>query len=140
MLTLSLAGNLGRDAQYKTTQGGGELCSFSVATEVGYGDAKQTLWIDVTRWGKGAEGLARILVKGSKVAVSGEMSTREHDGKTYIQCRADRVTIMGTPGAARSERGDGNARQPDGAQGHAGGFADDDLNDAIPFASRGGIW
>ena len=135
MLTLSLAGNLGRDAQYKTTQGGGELCSFSVAAEVGYGDAKQTLWIDVTRWGKGAEGLARILVKGSKVAVSGEMSTREHDGKTYIQCRADRVTIMGTPG----ER-----REPDGRQGHAQqaaqSYAGDDLDDQIPFVTRGGIW
>ena len=128
MLNLSLAGNLGRDATYKQTQGGNELCSFPVAAEIGFGDNKQTVWIDVTRWGKGAKGLAGILRKGSKVAVCGELSTREHEGKTYLQCRADNVTIMGTPGN----------REPDGSRGHAdnaGSFADeldDDLSD-VPF-------
>lgn len=97
MLQLSLAGNLGRNAEYRTTQGGDGLCSFSVATEIGFGDRKQTVWVDVTRWGKGAEALSKILRKGSKVAVTGEMSLREHEGKTYVQCRADRVTIQATP-------------------------------------------
>ncbi len=97
MLNLTLAGNLGRDAEHKSTQSGQELCSFPVAVSVGYGDNKSTVWVDVTKWGKGAQGLARILTKGSKVAVSGELSMREHNGKTYLQCRADNVTILGTP-------------------------------------------
>ena len=71
MLHLSLAGNLGRDAEHKTTQSGQDLCSFAVAVNVGFGENKSTVWVDVTRWGKGAEGLARILRKGSKVAVIG---------------------------------------------------------------------
>lgn len=138
MLILTLAGNLGRDAEHKTTQNGTELCTFSVGVSTGYGENKATTWVDVTKWGKGSEGLARILRKGSKVAVSGEMSTREHNGKTYIQCRADHVTVQGTPQG-------GERREPDGSQGHAGGFGGDsypqgDLDDDIPFVTNRSIW
>lgn len=132
MLILTLAGNLGRDAECKSVNDT-QVCSFSVGVSTGYGDRKATTWVDVTKWGKGAEGLARILVKGSKVAVSGEMSTREHNGKTYIQCRADQVTIMGTP--------QGSERTPDGSRGAPQQqSAYDDLSDDIPFARNDTVW
>lgn len=137
MLVLSLAGNLGRDAEYRTTNNS-ELCSFPVAVSVGFGENKSTVWVDVTKWGKGSEGLARILRKGSRVAVSGEMSLREHNGKTYVQCRANDVTILGTP--------EGN-RTPDGSRGAPAGpnnsfptDAPDDLEDDIPFLSSNSIF
>lgn len=104
MLNLSLAGRAGRDAEYKQTQGGAELCRFTVAAEIGFGDNKQTIWVDVTRWGKGARGLSDCIRKGDPVAVSGEMSTRDHDGKTYIQCRADRVTLLGSNNRGERKR------------------------------------
>jgi single-strand DNA-binding protein len=96
MKHISIAGNVGKDAQHKSTQDS-EFCSFSVAVDDGWGENKSTMWFDVTRWGKGADGLARTLRKGSKVCVTGELSTRVHEGKTYLQVRADRVTIMQTP-------------------------------------------
>lgn len=122
MLILTLAGNTGRDAEHKTTQSS-ELCSFPVAVSVGYGENKSTVWVDVTKWGKGAEGLSRILRKGSKVAVSGELSMREHNGKTYLQCRANEVTIMGTP--------EGGQRQEPARQ-QAPARVDDDYSE-VPF-------
>ncbi len=139
MLNLSLAGNLGRDAEHKTTQAGKEFCSFAVAVNVGFGENKSTVWVDVTRWGNGAEGLARILRKGSKVAVCGELSMREHNGKTYLQCRADNVTVQGTPpaqqggsqGQQRQQSSAGGWGQQPADQGR-GGFAAD-LDDEIPF-------
>ncbi|QQN73913.1 single-stranded DNA-binding protein [Croceicoccus sp. YJ47] len=138
MLNLSLAGNLGRDAEYKQTQGGNELCSFAVAVNTGFGDNKTTVWIDVTKWGKGAKGLSDILVKGSKVAVSGELSTREHNGKTYLQCRANDVTIMGTPGGSQSRgnqssAGGGGWGSGQADSGSQGGGYDDLGSDSIPF-------
>jgi single-strand DNA-binding protein len=143
MLIVTLAGNLGRDAEFKTTQNGKELCSFPVAVTVGYGDSKSTVWLDVSKWGAGAKGLSGILRKGTKVAVSGELSTREHNGKTYLQCRADHVTLQGdAPGGGRGERkqpyGSDEPRGGDGSRGHAGGFADD-LDDDIPFISSRGM-
>jgi len=137
MLIVTLAGNTGRDAEHKTTQGGAELCSFSVGVSTGYGENKATVWVDVTKWGKGSDGLARILRKGSKVSVSGELSTREHNGKTYLQCRADHVTIQGTP-----QGGEGAARKPDGSRGaplqQSDGY--DDLSDDIPFLRNNTVW
>lgn len=122
MLILTLAGNLGKDAQYKQTQNGNELCNFAVAAETGFGDNKVTTWVDVTKWGKGAKGLSDILRKGSKVVVIGEMSTREYEGKTYIQCRANDVQIMGTPGNKPSGGGNDHAYTPQ-----------DDLDSEVPF-------
>jgi single-strand DNA-binding protein len=134
MLILTLAGNVGRDAEFKTTQTGQEFCSFSVGVSVGYGENKSTQWVDVTKWGKGAEGLSRILRKGSKVAVSGEMGLRENGGKTYVQCRANEVTIMGTPagGGGAPEQ----VRKP--AEPNAGQWPDDDED--IPFATNQSVW
>jgi len=130
MLKVIISGRTGRDAQHKQTQGGTDLCSFPVAADVGFGDNKQTYWVDVTKWGKGSEGLARILRKGSSVTVVGELSTREHDGKTYLQCRADDVSIGGTPHGERKV----SDTTGDGSRGHAQAFAGDDLDDtSIPF-------
>jgi len=129
MLNLSLAGTLGRDAEYRESQNGKGRCQFSVAVNVGYGENKTTIWIDVTRWGEGSKGLANLLRKGSKVAINGEMSLREHNGKTYVQCRADNVTVLGTPGSEQRKPVDPNNQELRRE------FApqQDDLDDEVPF-------
>lgn len=125
MLEVTIAGRLGRDAEYKKTANS-ELCSFSVAADVGFGDNKQTYWVDVTKWGKGTEGLSRILGKGSAVAVTGELTTREHNGKTYLQCRASALTLLGANEKQGASAANNNAP--------SGGSNYDDLDsDTIPF-------
>ncbi len=132
MLLLTIAGNTGRDAEYKTTQNGKSFCSFPVAASVGYGDNKQTVWVDVTRWGEGAQGLSRLLTKGTKVTVTGELSTREHNGKTYLQCRADHVALQGG-------RGDGSQGAPVEPQ-RTGRQVEEELDDSIPFLTSNSVW
>lgn len=137
MLHVIIAGNLGKDAVAKSTHNNKDYCSFPVAATIGWGDKKQTIWIDVTKWGEGSQGLAKLLRKGSKVTVIGELSTREHEGKTYLQCRATDVALQGdAQGGERQERG-GQGGTDYGAQG--GGFADD-LDDDIPFISDAGLF
>ena len=121
MLRVTVAGRLGRDAVLRDANGT-DVCGFPVAADVGFGDRKQTYWVDCSKWGKGAEGLSRILRKGSAVAVTGELTTREHNGKTYLQCRADDVTILSSAGSPQGEAG-----------GQSGGMNHDDLDDDIPF-------
>lgn len=125
MLIVTIAGNLGKDAEYKQTQNGKGFCYFPVAATVGYGESKSTVWVDVTRWGEGAQGLSRHLRKGSKVTVLGELSTREHNGKTYLQCRADHVALQGERSADA-----GNRAQEPHPGAHGGG---DYSDDSIPF-------
>lgn len=129
----NIAGNVGKDAELKTTQGGDQFCRFSVAVSTGWGDKKATTWWDVTRWGKGADKLAGFLKKGAKVAVSGEISTREHEGKTYLQIRADHVTLQGDAAASGGRSDDRQqSRQSNAQTSNQGGFGDD-LNDEVPF-------
>jgi single-strand DNA-binding protein len=102
MKTITIAGNIGKDAETRTTTGGDKVTSWSVAVEERKGQDKRTVWFDVSLWGNRGEALAQYLTKGGKVAVAGELSTREHDGKTYLTVRADQVTLLG--GQAKQER------------------------------------
>jgi single-strand DNA-binding protein len=131
MIVVTIAGNIGKDAQFKSTQGGADLCSFTVASTVGYGDKEQTLWFDVTKWGKGTDKLASYLTKGKQVTVSGELSTREHEGKTYMQLRADHVKLQG------GAKGDASPKPAAQGAGSFGGASDysDALDDDIAFAT-----
>lgn len=95
MNVLTVTGNLGRDAQVNNVSGSA-VANFSVAAKSGYGDREQTIWIDCALWGQRAEGkLVDYLNKGQMVCVSGEMGTREYEGKTYITMRVDKLTLCG---------------------------------------------
>lgn len=126
MKNIVVAGNVGKDAVIRTTQGGDKITGWSVAVEDGFGQNKRTLWFDCSWFGGRGEKLAQYLTKGSKVTVSGDFSTREHDGKTYLQVRVNDVTLQG--GKPEGQRDD---RQHD-QRAPAGRAAD--MDDEIPFA------
>lgn len=105
MKSIVIAGNIGKDAQTRTTQGGDKVTSWTVAVEDRQGQDKRTIWFDCNLWGARGEKLAEYLTKGGKVSVSGDLSTREHEGKTYLSVRADQVTLMGgKPEGQRQEK------------------------------------
>lgn len=122
MKNIAIAGNIGKDAITRTTQNGDKVTGFAVAVEERSGQDKRTLWFDCSMWGKRGEGLAQYLTKGSKVSVSGEFSTREHEGRTYLTIRVNDVTLQG---GRQSDSG-----QP---QGHQAPTDDPYDSDSIPF-------
>ena len=127
MMQLTIAGNIGRDAEVRKTQNGDSVAGFSVAVETRANGQKATQWFDVSLWGARGERLAQYLTKGSRVAVAGQLGTREHNGKTYLTVRASEITLMGGgqrdggERADRQDRGDAERRQTS------------DLDDEIPF-------
>lgn len=124
MKTISIAGNLSKDAVVRTTQGGDKVTNWSVGVDDRNGQEKRTLWFDCSLWGKRGEALAQYLTKGSKVAVSGDFSTRDHDGKTYLSVRVSEVTLMG--GGQREDHRSERQRDTDQPLNR-------DLGDEIPF-------
>jgi len=126
---ITIAGGITRDAVNRTTQDGDNVTSFSVAVSEGFGDKKRSLYFDCSMWGKRGSALSQYLTKGSRVAVSGELSTREHDGKTYLTVRASEVTLMG--GGEKRE----HVNMPPGYEGTAAAEADRGRipDDEIPF-------
>ena len=100
MNVFTCTGRLGRDSKTNQTQGGTSVCNFALAVESGFGDNKQTIWLDCALWGKRAEGaLPQYLIKGAQVAVSGEMATREYQdnngvNRTALTLRVNDLTLV----------------------------------------------
>lgn len=94
MNVFTFSGNLGNDCRTNTVSGQ-TVVNFSVACKSGFGDKAQTNWIDCALWGKRGESLQQYLTKGAQVVVSGELGTREHDGKTYLTVRVNDVSLVG---------------------------------------------
>ena len=106
MKSITIAGGIGRDATTRQTQSGDSVTGFSVAVEERNGRDRRTIWFDVSIWGRRGDALSQYLTKGSKVAVSGDLSTREHEGKTYLTVRADQVTLLGGGNRDNASRND----------------------------------
>jgi single-stranded DNA-binding protein len=107
---ITIIGNLGADAELKRI-GDNDVCNLRVGCKVGYGDRAVSTWWDVSVWGKPAEWAAELR-KGDAVTVMGEVTAREHDGKTYMGVRASTVRAHERRESSSSQRGDrGNGSQ-----------------------------
>jgi single-strand DNA-binding protein len=134
MIVATVSGNLGQDAELKTTPGGDAVLSFSVASTDKVKQEKVTTWIRATIWGKRASSLAPFLTKGTRVCVVGQINLREYtsqgEKKTSVDMRVDQLDLMG--GGERQEQAP--ARQAPREQ-HGFGRPRDafDNSDDIPF-------
>lgn len=126
MNNFTIAGRIGKDAELRRTGGGKAVAGFSVAVDQRRGQEKTTMWVDCSLWGPRGEALVSHLTKGTPVAVAGELSTREHNGKTYLQLDVREISLHGS-GQPRQGEGD---RAPARQAEPAGDFADDET---IPF-------
>ena len=75
-----------------------------------------TSWINCNLWGKQAESLAPYLLKGTKVAVSGEFTLRPYttkDGleKTSADVRVNSLTLLGSKDGATAKDNAPQAQQ-----------------------------
>lgn len=128
MNVFTFSGFLGGDCRKGTGQTA--VINFSVGVKSGYGEKEQTVWVDVALWGKQAEGkLSDYLNKGQQVEVSGELGTREHNGKTYITCRANGVGLLGKKGDDSAPR----QQQSQPQQSQQSAPPQDELDELIPF-------
>lgn len=101
MNVFTAIGRIGRDAQVRYTPAGKAVAYWSLAVDDGWGQNKQTVWLDCSLWGDRAEKLAPYITKGAQIGVTGSIGTREHDGKTYVTLRVADVTLIGGKSESR---------------------------------------
>jgi single-strand DNA-binding protein len=133
MKSIVIAGRTGKDAELRRTQAGDAVLSFTVAVDDGYGEKKSTMWFDCSLFGKRGQSLEKHLTKGSAVTVSGELSTREYDGKTYLQIRVNDVTLQGGRSQDTGQSRPSQSSYDDDQGSGSYGAASDELNDDLPF-------
>lgn len=78
-----LIGNLARDPELRTTQGGIAMCRFTVACNRRTPNAqgvREADFIPVVAWRERAEFVSRYFTKGRKIAVEGQIQVRSYDG------------------------------------------------------------
>ena len=101
LIQATVIGRLTRDAELRDTSSG-SVCGFRVAAKPFRAD--ESLFLDVSVWGKRGESLAPYLTKGQQVVVIGSLSERkwEKDGEQRhtLQINASEVALVG----ARTER------------------------------------
>jgi len=130
MNLLCMTGNIGGDVKVSNV-GGTAVANFSVAMTAGFGDKKSTIWLQASLWGKQAESkLVDYLVKGQQVALSGEFSMREYEGKQYPQLRISTIDLVG----GKSEGGSQPKPQQSKPQPSQQAAPPDDFDSEIPFA------
>ena len=87
---VSLIGNLGKDPECQTLEGGICVAKFSLATTEIYKDDKgqshsNTEWHSIVLWRSLAELAHKYLSKGSLVFIEGKLKTRNFEGKDSIK-------------------------------------------------------
>jgi single-strand DNA-binding protein len=124
MNNCTFIGRIGRDAVARYTPNGKAVTGWSLAVDTGFGDNKQTTWLDCSLWGERGPKVCDFIKKGDRLGVSGEIGTREHEGKTYVTLNVREVTLLGD----KRDSGErpARARQPATA-------ADMEDPDSIPF-------
>lgn len=130
MNLLCMTGNIGGDAKVNNV-GGTAVANFSVAMTAGYGEKKTTIWLQASLWGKQAESkLVDYLVKGQQVALTGEFSMREYEGKQFPQLRITTIDLVGGKSEGGSQPKPQQQSKPQPAQQPG---PDDNFSDDIPF-------
>lgn len=79
-----LMGRLTKDPELRRTGNQTPVCTFSIAVDNGYGENKQTDFINCVAWNKTAEFVSKYFTKGKMIIVIGRISTRSwetQDGK-----------------------------------------------------------
>lgn len=139
MNSITVAGQLGKDAEIKYLNNGDPVASFSVADS--QGKDKPTIWWRCSLFGKRAESLAPYLLKGQAVTVTGTLTEREYTDKDGAQKKAQEVRVndVALQGGKREESAAPAQRQAPAPRPQAraaaapasSGF--DDMDSYIPF-------
>lgn len=153
-------GNLGADPEVKSFQNGGRVANLRIACTEKWKDKEgnpkeKTEWVSIAIFSEGLVTVAeRYLRKGSKVFISGKLSTRKWQDQQGNDRYSTEIVLQGFDaklvmldgaqgggtggGGGRSSGGEGGGRSSGGSpgagasRGGGGGFGDD-LDDDIPF-------
>jgi single-strand DNA-binding protein len=136
-----LLGNLGKDPEVRSLEGGAKVAKFPLATTESYKDKsgnkiEQTEWHNIVMWRGLAEVAEKYLRKGSQVYVEGRIRSRSWDdkegNKRYItEIIADNMSMVG----GKRDDSSGSNQPASHSQEIVTGSADisSDSSDDLPF-------
>lgn len=127
---------IGKDCESRYTPAGDAITNFTAAVNSGYGDKAVTTWVNCSMFGKRGEAVAPYLLKGTQVAISGELTNREYtdkDGnKRYsLDVRVNDLTLLGGKKDSGAQNNNQAPQKTDMPSKTGGEF--DDFDGDVPF-------
>lgn len=130
MINVTVAGRVTRDAETRAV-GGSTVCKFAVVSNKKIKGEERATFVDCDLWGKRGDALVNHIHKGDQITVSGELETREYEGKTYLSIRVNDLELQG------GSRGGSRDTRPVAAPAQTRGYDDAEYSendsDDIPF-------
>jgi single-strand DNA-binding protein len=130
-----LLGNVGKDPEIRSTNGGTLVANLSLATSERYKNRagewqEQKEWHNVVSYARGAEIIRDYVRKGSKLHIEGKLTTRSWDDKESGKkiYRTEIVTIdigLLSPSDGSNRRASSNGRDSNRASSRHGDAAED---------------
>lgn len=128
MNNLTIAGQLGRDAEVRFLPNGDPVANFSIADS--QGKDKDAIWWNCQLFGKRAESLGQYLVKGQSVTITGSVSQRKYTDKNGVEKISTdvRVNDVALQGGRKENTAPQQAPKP---KNQSRSF--EDMDDDVPF-------
>ncbi|HGL6261984.1 single-stranded DNA-binding protein [Enterobacter roggenkampii] len=114
--TITVSGNVGRDAVLRVTPNGKHIASFSLPAKSGFGENEKTSWLNCKMFGAMAEKLSGAIVKGAKVAVTGEFVIEEWTKRDGSQVQTPTILVRDIDLPPRGTQGNDHHRQQASSQ------------------------
>jgi single-strand DNA-binding protein len=135
-----LLGNVGKDPEIRSTQGGMQVAKFTLATTEGVKD-QSGKWNDKTEWhslvafGRTAEIIRDYVKKGSQIYIEGKLSTSSWDDKESGQ-KKYRTEILVNDLQLLGGRGEGSSSGGgyERSERSSGGYATNPTRSSAPSA------
>jgi single-strand DNA-binding protein len=120
---------IGKDCETRYTNSGDAIVNFTAAVSSGYGDKEVTTWVNCSMFGKRGEAVSLYLLKGTQIAVSGELTNRKYTDKSgnekySLDVRVNDVTLLGGKQESQQSAQPAPERQAQSVE---------DMDDMIPF-------
>lgn len=88
MNSVNLIGNIGHDLELRQTNNGKSVLNFNIAVNEGQ---DRVNWFRITAWEKTAELINRYCGKGSKIGISGSLTTNKYTNKDGVEITSTEV-------------------------------------------------
>lgn len=100
MNVIMIAGTVGSDAELRQLPSGKSVLNWKTVVNSGWGDKKQSIWVECSLWGDRGAKLQQYITKGGKVTVYGKFSLRFYETKNgpggCLMCDVTDVTLQGS--------------------------------------------
>lgn len=140
---VQLLGNLGKDPEIRSTQGGSKIATLSIATTERWKDKQsgenkeKTEWHKVVIFGNLAEVAEKYLSKGSRLYVEGKLQTRKWTDKEQVERYITEIVVENPRGQLvmldRKESGSGDTKDDDAPASRPARAASKPAAGAAPF-------